>query len=157
MPLAYTSLARSFMMSPNDSGINELAHIKKSASVSGVQLSSEKKNNKSGKNDSIKKKAACPAYAEIELSEKLVTKSKAVTMISHLLLYFLALFFFDVRFFTITTYGLTFLRFDSQRFTFFCVYFFQPLYYVFHYLNPVYFALSSAFFWNFSSNTIKRS
>ena len=92
VPLAYTSLARSFMMSPNDSGINELAHIKKSASVSGVQLSSEKKNNKNGKNDSIKKKAACPAYAEIELSEKLVTKSKAVTMISHLRLYFLALF-----------------------------------------------------------------
>ena len=49
VPLAYTSLARSFMMSPNDSGINELAHIKKSASVSGVQLSSEKKNNKTGK------------------------------------------------------------------------------------------------------------
>ncbi len=126
MPLAYTSLARSFMMSPNDSGINELAHIKKSASVSGVQLSSEKKNNKkSGKTTASKKKAACPAYAEIELSEKLVTKSKAVTMISHLLLYFLVLFLFDVRFFTITTYGLTFLRFDSQRFTFFCVYFFS--------------------------------
>lgn len=56
VPLAYISLARSFIMSPNDSGINELAHIRKSASVSGVQLSSEKKNNKNGKNDSIKRR-----------------------------------------------------------------------------------------------------